>query len=94
MNELMRKSKTTSIQQEFVSRIADEIGEMSAQILFVNNTFERGATQFSEKCKQLTVKNDKDEKEKCRDVVAERVTAKRGERRGKTHLDMYVFLHD
>uniref|UniRef100_A0A8R1IM99 Uncharacterized protein n=1 Tax=Caenorhabditis japonica TaxID=281687 RepID=A0A8R1IM99_CAEJA len=74
MTELMRRSTSTSVQEEFMKRIENEIKDMSDQVISITNTFQESSLRFTQKFNDLTVTNDNDEKGKCREVKKEKIS--------------------
>uniref|UniRef100_A0A8R1DYH3 Uncharacterized protein n=1 Tax=Caenorhabditis japonica TaxID=281687 RepID=A0A8R1DYH3_CAEJA len=72
MTELMKKSTATSVQEEFMERIDNEIKDMSDEVISITNTFQETSLRFTQKFNDLTVTNDNDEKGKCRKLEKEK----------------------
>uniref|UniRef100_A0A8R1HGC3 Uncharacterized protein n=1 Tax=Caenorhabditis japonica TaxID=281687 RepID=A0A8R1HGC3_CAEJA len=62
MTELLRKSKTADIQEDFMDRIEEDIRKLTTHVNIMTNTYREVTPVFSRQLIELKEKNDDDEK--------------------------------
>uniref|UniRef100_A0A8R1I3B6 Uncharacterized protein n=1 Tax=Caenorhabditis japonica TaxID=281687 RepID=A0A8R1I3B6_CAEJA len=88
----MRKSKSTAIQHEFMSRIANGVKNSTDLVRTVTETFKNYTEEFWKQFEEWRVKDDNDENKKCREDVERKEKTKCTECQEQKTLEKYVFF--